>query len=127
MHPHLPPTPPGRPPTPRPPLAATQLQRLDRLRESAHQSQRAFLVVNAVPFTVGSVLSCFTDVPAVPVHGEFTLGMVWGILQCGLFVATAWLYENRSTRSSDPFEQSLTSGLLRTEMSGAAPVSGSWR
>ncbi|MET7655544.1 MULTISPECIES: hypothetical protein [unclassified Streptomyces] len=100
---------------------------MDSLRESAHRAQRAFLVVNAVPFTVGTVLSCFTGVPAVPVYGEFTLGMVWGIAQCGLFVATAWLYESRSTRSSDPIEQSLTSCPVHTEASGAAAVNGSWR
>ncbi|MGA6222087.1 hypothetical protein ACPESV_17375 [Streptomyces umbrinus] len=127
MHPHFPPTPPGRPPAPHLTADAWQLQRLDSLRESAHRAQRAFLLVNAVPFAIGSVLSCFTDVPAVSVHGELTLGMVWGILQCGLFVATAWLYESRSTRSSDPIEQSLTSGVLHTEASGAAPVNGSWR
>lgn len=80
-----------------------------------------------MPFTIGSLLSCFTDVPAVPVHGELTLGMVWGLLQCPLFVATAWLYEHRSRRSSDPIERSLTSRVLHTEMSDAAPVNGSWR
>ncbi|MEU9171569.1 hypothetical protein AB0D34_27845 [Streptomyces sp. NPDC048420] len=88
--------------------------------------QRAFLVVNAVPFAVGSVLSCFTDVPAVPVHGNFTLGMAWGLVQCGLFVATAWLYENRSTRSSDPIEQSLT-GMLHTQTPDAATANRAWR
>ncbi|MEU0212468.1 hypothetical protein [Streptomyces canus] len=52
--------------------------------------------------------------------------MAWGILQCGPFVATAWLYENRSTRSSDPIEQSLI-GVLRTQMPDAAPADMSWR
>ena len=126
MHPHVPPTPFGGPPAARPPLAATQRQRLDGLRESAHRAQRAFLVVNAVPFALGSVLSCFTDVPAVPVHGNFTLGMAWGILQCGLFVVTAWLYEIRSTRSSDPIEHSVT-GVLPAQMPDAAPANRSWR
>ncbi|WP_405864014.1 MULTISPECIES: DUF485 domain-containing protein [unclassified Streptomyces] len=104
-----------------------QRQRLDTLRETERRTQRAFLVVNAVPFTVGSVLSCFTDVPAVRVYGELTLGLVWGILQCGLFVATAWLYESRSTRSSDPIEQSLTSDVHHDETSGVATVNGFWR
>ncbi|KUO07224.1 hypothetical protein AQJ58_36415 [Streptomyces sp. DSM 15324] len=125
MHPHIPPTPPG-PPAPHPAAAAEQ-QQLNSLRESTHRAQRAFLTVNAVPFTIGTVLSCFTGVPAVRVHGVLTLGMVWGILQCGLFVATAWLHEARSTRLSDPIEQSLTSGAVHTAASGAAPVNGSWR
>ncbi|MEV6013512.1 hypothetical protein AB0M29_43035 [Streptomyces sp. NPDC051976] len=99
---------------------------MDDLLETAHRAQRAFLVVNGVPLAVGSLLSCFTDVPAVPVHGELTLGLVWGFLQSGLFVTTAWLYEHRSRRSSDPIEQSLTSGLL-DEMSSVAPFNGSWR
>ncbi|MET7736587.1 hypothetical protein ABZT02_35325 [Streptomyces sp. NPDC005402] len=46
--------------------------------------------------------------------------MAWGILQYGLFVATAWLYENRSTRSPDPIEQSLT-GVLHSQMPDARP------
>ncbi|MER7690446.1 DUF485 domain-containing protein [Streptomyces sp. NPDC097610] len=100
---------------------------MDSLRETTHRAQRAFLFVNAVPFVVGIVLSCFTDIPAVAVYGELTLGLVWGTLQCVLFVATAWWYENRSARSSDPLEQSLTSDVLHTEMSGAAPANGSWR
>lgn len=127
MHSHFPPTPPGRQPAPRPTYDAARLQRMDSLRESAHRAQRAFLVVNAVPFAVGITLSCFSDVPAVPVYGKLNLGLVWGILQCALFVATAWLYESRSTRSSDPIEQSLTSGMLHTEISGAASVNGSRR
>ena len=44
---------------------------------------------------------------AVSVHGHLTLGLVWGILQCGLFVASAWWYETQSTRSGDPLEESL--------------------
>ncbi|MEU5060152.1 MULTISPECIES: hypothetical protein [unclassified Streptomyces] len=44
----------------------------------------------------------FTDIPAVPVHGHLTLGLVWGILQCVLFVATAWWHETRSTRLCGP-------------------------
>ncbi|MET7784414.1 MULTISPECIES: DUF485 domain-containing protein [Streptomyces] len=100
---------------------------MDSLRETAHRAQRAFLVVNAVPFVAGIMLSCFTDIPAVAVYGKLTLGLVWGTLQCVLFVATAWWYENRSTRSSDPLEQSLTSDVLHTEMPGAAPDTRSWR
>ncbi|MCZ0985964.1 DUF485 domain-containing protein [Streptomyces diastatochromogenes] len=93
---------------------------MDRLRETAHSAQRTFLVVNAVPFSVGIALSCFTDVPAATVSGNLTLGMVWGILQCALFVASAWLYEMRSTRSSDPVELSLESDAPHTDASGAA-------
>ncbi|GAB3009160.1 hypothetical protein GCM10023080_089170 [Streptomyces pseudoechinosporeus] len=107
MHPHFSPTPPGRPPAPTPSADALQRQRAEALSETTHRAQRAFVVVNAVPFTTGIALSCFTDVPAVSVHGPLTLGLVWGVLQCGLFVASAWLYETRSTRSGDPLEESL--------------------
>ena len=86
---------------------------LNRLRETAHRAQRNFLVVNGIPFAVGITLSCFTDVPAVEVYGKLTLGLVWGVLQCALFVATAWLYEMRSTRSADPLEQTLTADVTR--------------
>ena len=98
MHPRVPPS------TLRPDV--TPPRRLDRFRRTAHRAQRAFLVVNGVPFALASVLSCFTNIPAVSVHGELTLGVVWGILQCVTFVTTAWLFEMRCTRSSDPIEES---------------------
>ncbi|MES5823734.1 hypothetical protein [Streptomyces sp. RG80] len=69
--------------------------------------------MNGIPFAVGITLSCFTDVPAVEVYGKLTLGLVWGVLQCALFVATAWLYEMRSTRSADRLEQTLTADVTR--------------
>ncbi|MFF3380476.1 hypothetical protein ACFYXF_46950 [Streptomyces sp. NPDC002680] len=100
MHPHFSPAPP-------PSGEALQHHLAKALSETTHRSQRAFVVVNAVPFMTGIVLSCFTDVPAVSVHGQLTLGLVWGILQCGLFVASAWWYERQSTRSDDLFEESL--------------------
>ncbi|WP_405729007.1 hypothetical protein OG885_09525 [Streptomyces sp. NBC_00028] len=103
---------------------AAQVQLLDSLREVTHRAQRAFLVVNAVPFTVGIVLSCFTDVPAVAMYGKFTLGMAWGVAQCALFIATAWIYDVRSTRSSDLIEQALTSDALPGEVPGAATFHG---
>lgn len=87
---------------------ALRHQRTENLSDTTHRAQRAFVVVNAVPFMTGILLSCFTDVPAVSVHGHLTLGLVWGILQCGLLVASTWLYETRSTRSGDPLEESLT-------------------
>lgn len=129
MHSHFPPTPPGRPPTQHLSFDALQrqLQRSESLREAVHRAQRSFLVVNAVPLAAGIVLSSFTDIPAEPVYGQLTLGVVWGILQLGLFVATAWLHETRSTRLCDPIEQSLTSGMPQAETSGASPVNGSWR
>jgi hypothetical protein len=100
---------------------------MNSLRETTHSAQRTFLVVNAVPLIVGVVLSCFTDIPAVPVYGQLTLGLVWGILQCGLFITTAWAYENRSTRSCDPIEQSLTVDGFQANTSDAVPVNRSWR
>lgn len=58
-------------------------------------ADRAYIVVNAVPLAAGIVLSTFTDIPAVSVSGNLTLGILWSVLQCGLFVATAWAYEAR--------------------------------
>ncbi|MFI8537562.1 DUF485 domain-containing protein [Streptomyces aquilus] len=95
---------------------------MNRLRETAHRAQRAFLFVNGIPFAVGITLSCFTDVPGVQVYGELTLGLVWGVLQCALFIATAWLYEMRSTRSADPLEQALTSDVFHTDVSDVSAV-----
>ncbi|MFG1667782.1 hypothetical protein [Streptomyces sp. Y7] len=48
-----------------------------------------------MPLAAGIVLSTFTDIPAVSVSGNLTLGILWSVLQCGLFVATAWAYEAR--------------------------------
>lgn len=57
--------------------------------------ERTYIAVNVVPLSAGIVLSSFTDVPAVSLYGNLTLGIVWSVLQCGLFVATAWAYEIR--------------------------------
>ncbi|MER5966724.1 hypothetical protein [Streptomyces sp. NPDC002057] len=86
-----------------------QWQHAARSREHAQRSQRDFLTANGVPLVVGVYLSTFTDVPATPVCGQVTLGLLWGLLQCGLLVATAWRYETRSTRECDPYEESLLS------------------
>ncbi|MGW4565265.1 hypothetical protein ACWEN3_23510 [Streptomyces sp. NPDC004561] len=92
-----------------------------------HRAQRAFLVVNAVPLAVTIGLFNFTHMPAVHLYGRLTLGVAWSILQCGLFVATAWRHETRSERLCDPIEQSLASGMPQAGMSGASPVNQSWR
>ncbi|MFV6025841.1 hypothetical protein [Streptomyces sp. NPDC056264] len=86
-----------------------QWQHAARSREHAQRSQRDFLTANGVPLAVGVYLSTFTDVPATSVYGQFTLGLLWGLLQCGLLVATAWRYETRSARECDPYEDSLLS------------------
>lgn len=127
MPPHvppIPPIPPGRPAASDPAHDAVQLRHIGSLREATQRAQRAFLVVNAVPFVGGIALSSFTDVPALRVRGELTLGVIWGILQCGLFVVTAWLYESRSARSCDPLERSLTSGEFQAGTPGAARATG---
>ncbi|MEU6226697.1 DUF485 domain-containing protein [Streptomyces sp. NPDC047042] len=126
MHSHVPPSPPGRPSAPlRTHPAGGRAQHVNRLRETAHRTQRDFLVVNGIPFTLGITLSCFTDVPAVRVYGELTMGLVWGVLQCALFIATAWLYESRSTRSADPLEEALTADVRHTDTPDGASVDGS--
>jgi hypothetical protein len=61
------------------------------------------------------------------VFGHITLGLVWGILQCGLFVVTVWMYETRSTRLCAPVERPPASGMPQTETSVASPVNNSWR
>ncbi|MFG3289069.1 DUF485 domain-containing protein [Streptomyces sp. NPDC048179] len=103
---------------------AEVLQLGESLRERAHQAQRALLAINGVPFAAGIVLSSFTKVPAIPVHGRLTLGLTWGVLQIGLFVATTWLYEARCTGSCDPLEHSLDSRIAGAEQSGAHPGDG---
>ncbi|MCZ0991082.1 hypothetical protein [Streptomyces diastatochromogenes] len=115
---------------PKPPdEAATDihLQRGEILSQAVHRAQRVFLAVNAVPLAVGVVLSCVAAVAAVPVYGRLTLGVVWGVLQLGVFVATAWRYEKQATLLCDPIEQSLTSGMPQAGTSGASPVDELWR
>ncbi|GAA1138371.1 hypothetical protein [Streptomyces javensis] len=67
-----------------------------------------------------------TAVPAVHVYGHITLGLVWGILQCGLFVATVWVYETRCT-ACDPVERPRTSDVPQAGAPGAPPVDDPWR
>ncbi|MFJ8027772.1 DUF485 domain-containing protein [Streptomyces sp. NPDC096311] len=83
-----------------------ELQRSSALGEAILRVECAFILVNAVPFILGVALS-FTDILTVRVYGPFTLGLLWGALQCFLFVASAWWYEVRSTRSCDPIAKSI--------------------
>lgn len=126
MRPQFPPTPPSRPPAPRHSLDV-HAQHSESLREAVHRAQRSFFVVNAVPLAAGIVLGSFTGLPSVLVYGQLTLGVMWGILQCGLFVATAWRLEGQSTRLCDPIEQSLASGISQADTGGAPAVNDSWR
>lgn len=123
MHPQFPTSPPGRAPTPEP--SGDALRGSASLRDAVHRAQRSFLVVNAVPLVGGIFLSSFTDIPGEPIYGRLTLGIIWGILQCFLFVATAWVYENRSSRWCDPIEQSLNSIIPDGERSGDYSGQGS--
>ncbi|MFB7199551.1 hypothetical protein [Streptomyces sp. NPDC056240] len=94
MHPQLIPSSPGH--------DAVQRQREEILRVATRRTQRVFVIVNAVPLAVSTLVFPFTDIPAVPLLGHLTLGLVWGILQCVLFVATTWWHETRSTRPCGP-------------------------
>ncbi|GAA3086867.1 hypothetical protein GCM10017562_66350 [Streptomyces roseofulvus] len=60
--------------------------------------RRTFLVVNAVPLSIGVVLSCTPAIAGVTVYGRLTLGVVWVALQLALFLLSTWWYEDRSTR-----------------------------
>ncbi|MFK0288764.1 DUF485 domain-containing protein [Streptomyces sp. NPDC090499] len=104
-----------------------QSQRVDRLRETTHRLQRTFVLVNATPFVTGIALACFTKIPALSVYGKITFGLVWGLLQCGVFVATAWSYDSRSRRSCDPIAESLTVHELRSGPSGFFTDNRPWR
>ncbi|MFD8952499.1 hypothetical protein ACFV0B_27000 [Streptomyces xanthophaeus] len=104
-----------------------QRQHTARSRELVQHSQRGVLTANGVPLAAGIYLSSFTDVPATPIYGQVTLGLLWGLLQCGLLVATAWRYETRSPRECDPHEESLLSlhpGAATTF--DAHPADGPW-
>ncbi|POX47537.1 hypothetical protein C3489_29300 [Streptomyces sp. Ru71] len=92
-----------------------------------HRAQRRFLAVNAVPLAVGVVLSCAAGLAAAPVYGRSTLGIVWGILQLGVFVGSVWWYEDHSTRVCDPLEQSLTSGMPLAGAPDVSPTDEAWR
>ncbi|MFF3610000.1 hypothetical protein [Streptomyces sp. NPDC002463] len=92
-----------------------------------HRTQRRFLVVNAVPLATGIVLFPFTGLPSARVYGQLTMGVLWGVLQGGLFVASTWWHERQSTRLCDPIERSLTSALPQAGTSDASSVDRSWR
>lgn len=126
MHPVFPSPSPDRPPAPDPSLDALRLRHGERFRETTRRARRAFVAANTVPLAVGIALSLLTSVPAVHVYGHITFGLVWGVLQCGLFVATVWVYEARCT-ACDPVERARTSGMPQAETSGASTVDDSWR
>ncbi|MEU3844049.1 DUF485 domain-containing protein [Streptomyces sp. NPDC028635] len=83
--------------------------------------------MNAIPMAVGVALSCASGFAALPVYGRLTLGIVWGVLQLGVFVGSVWWYEHHATRVCDPLEQSLASGVPLTGAPGASPADEPWR
>lgn len=109
MHPPFPPTAPqgslSYPREGKEPLAGS-------LRESTHRLQRSFILINAVPFTIGVMTSSFLpDVATTHVSRNLTVGVLWGFLQIVLFSVTAWWYASSSARLSDPAEHSSASAV----------------
>ncbi|MEU2234706.1 hypothetical protein [Streptomyces vietnamensis] len=98
----------------------------ENLRNVIRSTQRSFFLVNAVPFGI-STLGSFTDIPGVSLHGRFTLGILFAILQVVLFIGTAWWYETCATRLCDPVENSLRLGMDQSETPVASPAHGLWR
>ncbi|PVC76138.1 hypothetical protein DBP18_05165 [Streptomyces sp. CS081A] len=84
--------------------------------------RRTFLTVNAAPLATGVVLSCSTSLSGVHVYGRLTLGLVWGTLQLGVFLAAVGWYEARSTRMCDPGDQDLPSGRPAARPAGGPPA-----
>ncbi|MFE7581451.1 hypothetical protein ACFU5Y_07790 [Streptomyces gardneri] len=105
MHPYLPSTSPDEQP---PPWSAAEAQHRDPLRRAVRRVQRTFLAVNAPPLAVAVLLFPSTGIPSVRVAGHLTIGLAWGILQCGLLVASAYWYERTFARTCDPLVTSLT-------------------
>lgn len=108
MHFPFVPAPPGGPPAP------------TRDDGAGRRVRRTFLVVNAAPLVVGVVLSCSTLLSGAHVYGRLTLGLVWGVLQLGVFLAAVGWFEGRSTRLCAPAEQSLKSDVSPVEPAGAS-------
>ncbi|MEU6165925.1 hypothetical protein [Streptomyces tanashiensis] len=104
------PTPPGRPP------ASPGVASPDGTGRSV---RRAFLVVNAAPLALGVMLSCAPAIAGVTVYGQLTLGVVWVSLQLGLFLASTWWYEHRSTRLRDGVDEDAVAGLPPAGTTGA--------
>ncbi len=117
---------PDHPPAPDPSLDALRPRHGESLRGTTRRARRAFVAANAVPLVVGIALSLLTALPAVHVYGHIPLGLVWGVLQCGLFVATVWVYETRCT-ACEPVERPRASDVPQAEAPGAPPVDDPWR
>lgn len=102
------PAPPGGPPAP------------TRDDGSGRRVRRTFLVVNAAPLVVGVALSCSTTLSGAHVYGRLTFGLVWGVLQLGVFLAAVGWYERRSTRLCDSAGQPLKSDVSPVEPTSAS-------
>ncbi|WP_030691080.1 hypothetical protein [Streptomyces globisporus] len=85
------PPPPGHTPEPHPSPTALVRER---------DAQWTFLVANALPLAVGILLSWSSSLSGVRVYGHLTLGIAWGLLQLGIFMVTAWRYEDRAAGTS---------------------------
>ncbi|MFD5124113.1 hypothetical protein [Streptomyces sp. NPDC058385] len=63
----------------------------------------------------------------VTIYGRLTLGIVWGLVQLTLFIASTWRHENESTRLCDPLEQSSTVDQSETRTRPDAATNDFWR
>ncbi|MGW8363341.1 hypothetical protein ACWGK1_22550 [Streptomyces wedmorensis] len=81
---------------------------------AARLIRKTFLVVNAVPLAVGILVSCATALAEITVYGRVTLGVVWGLLQLGVFLGSVWWYESRTTSRCDHADGPPPSGPPRS-------------
>ncbi|MFD7966690.1 hypothetical protein ACFV5J_38495 [Streptomyces zaomyceticus] len=65
------------------------------------------------------MLSCAPVIAGVTVYGQLTLGVIWVSLQLGLFLASTWWYEDRSTRLCDGEDEGTAAGPPSAGTTGA--------
>ncbi|MFI8367733.1 hypothetical protein [Streptomyces sp. NPDC085466] len=60
------------------------------------------VTVNALPLSVGVLLSCSTPLGEISVYGRLTLAITWAFAQLVVLVGGIWWYENRAASSFEP-------------------------
>jgi hypothetical protein len=103
--------------------AAADGPELGELRRLVARARRRFVVANGAVFLLALLLDCSADdLPTRRIVGRVTLGMVLGLVQAALLLATAWRHDRLSARHCDMRAEVLRAHVQRERELQAASL-----
>ncbi|MFC9266176.1 hypothetical protein ACFTXJ_00070 [Streptomyces zhihengii] len=76
---------------------------------------------------MGIFLFPATEIASTSLVGRFNVGLTWGFLQCGIFVASAWRYERLAAGTYGSLERHETTEGTRPQQPLISPRTGEWQ